>query len=652
MQIIKTIKFIVVTFTCLIVVASSSVAQTLANKEVDSLEKIITTTPIDSTKLRAINRLAFHYLFVDVNKSLELLQNGIYEAEKLNELFCKAELLNTKATYFDISGQRDSAEITFNTSLKISKEKGYNNNEVMTLNSLGLFYWKSGAFEKALTYFFNALEINGNYYIEDKTSRANYLSNIGLIYQELNQYNKALVYHNKALDIRTQKQEINGQAISYANIGVCYQNLKNYKQAEQYFLKAINKAQAAKNLWMYHSLYDNLGNTYQLSNKNKEAIDAFKIALNKPDNLPPNPKSDLSIYTNLASLYNKLNQPKVAITYAQKGLSLLDEYKQLYLFSDGLFYANAEANYRIGNIEKGNQSMQQYKMVLDSVFSDKNAQALAELETKYELVKKDKTLLEQQQILQQQQLNYTNKTIWFITSIALLLITIGVLYYLFKRKQAIAKQASLELNLAEEKKHAQIQEERLRISRELHDNIGSYLTLINAWVEQLPELNKDELNQNLPQIQSTLMLSMRELRKTVWLLNNQSITIDAVVIRLRDFFKPLNQTQTKITIKAEGNTEQTLTDIQTTHFFRVLQEAVTNAYKHANANNININLVANHQLHFTITDDGVGFSTNVAKSGNGLQNIKSRMEELNGTLSINSQPNSGTTIEGSFSFIG
>src|SRR5690606_37883274 len=138
-----------------------------------------------------------------------------------------------------------------------------------------------------------------------------------------------------------------------------------------------------------------------------------------------------------------------------------------------------------------------------------------------------------------------------------LLFAAGILFYLFKRKEAVAKQVALELKLIEEKERTHIQEERLRISRELHDNIGSYLTLINASVEQMPEMNFEGITKSLPELQKTLSLSMRELRKTVWLLNNQKVSVDVFAFRLRDFFRPLDQNGVKITVKTDGDTEQT-----------------------------------------------------------------------------------------------
>ena len=193
----------------------------------------------------------------------------------------------------------------------------------------------------------------------------------------------------------------------------------------------------------------------------------------------------------------------------------------------------------------------------------------------------------------------------------------------------------MELSLAEQKEVSRLQAERLRISRELHDNIGSYLTLMSASIEQLSIQNgnnsKDGENPlKINDLQDTISMSMRELRKTVWLLNKQSVSIDEIALRIRDFFKPLHQNGTYIFVKTEGNTEEKINEIQTTQLFRVIQEAVNNAYKYAKSNKIEIKLAAtsDKKLSFSIADNGEGFNLDQSNSGNGLQNIKSRIAEL------------------------
>jgi signal transduction histidine kinase len=627
---------------------SPASAQTLPAAEVDSLTRLVSNTADDSLRGRALNKLAFHYTFNDMEKALPLLNQGLREADQHRLRFGKAELLNTKAIYFDVRGEKDSALYHFNQSLAISREHGFRSIEVMSLNGMGLFKWKSGRFEEALEDFFAALEMNETHFPDRKESRANYLSNIGLIYQEIRQFDKAIGYHEQALAIRGELGLINGQAISYANLGASYKNLEKLSVAEQYYLKAIEKSETAQNWRMYYSLHDNLANIYALTDRTDEAILAYQKSLNRPPQVGENPKNDLSACINLASLYNKLKKPRVAMEYATRGFEVLDRHPQLVNFSEGLHFAFAESHYMLGDIAGGGRHMKTYRTLLDTLFSQENARSLADLEKKYETIRKDNTILQQQQTIQQKELEIQKRTLWAVMAIAVVLILSGFLFYLFRRKEAIARQAALELRLAEQKELAKVQEERLRISRELHDHIGSYLTLMSASVEQLQGENGHAAE--FRELQDNLSVTMRELRKTVWLLNRQQVSVEEITVRLRDFFKPLHQNGTIIRVTSEGNTEVNLTEIQSTHLFRIVQEATSNAYKYASCSQISIHLRVeeDQKLCLRIEDDGKGFDPGKAVSGNGIRNMKSRMEELHGELDIHSVPGKGTVIDGCF----
>ena len=131
-------------------------------------------------------------------------------------------------------------------------------------------------------------------------------------------------------------------------------------------------------------------------------------------------------------------------------------------------YENENQHKKAYDLKK--QEMQ----MMDTLYSINRAKSLAEIETKYETAQKDKAILEQQQTIQQKELDLRTRNLWFVSSLGLLLLIAGFLFFLFKRKEAI-ETSGFGAEIAEEKERTHLQEERLRISRELHDNIGSYL---------------------------------------------------------------------------------------------------------------------------------------------------------------------------------
>ena len=158
--------------------------------------------------------------------------------------------------------------------------------------------------------------------------------------------------------------------------------------------------------------------------------------------------------------------------------------------------------------------------------------------------------------------------------------------------------------------------------------------------------HQHKLPKIIPTYKSTIV-KHEELRKTVWLLNNQEISIDALALRLRDFFKPLNQNGTKITVKLKENTENAYRYSGNTSF-RIVQEAVNNAYKYSQAQNICIHLEFTNKICFSIIDDGIGFEVMTIQNGNGLQNMQTRMKELKGEIQVLSEVGKGTKVSGCF----
>src|SRR5690606_38641158 len=115
--------------------------------------------------------------------------------------------------------------------------------------------------------------------------------------------------------------------------------------------------------------------------------------------------------------------------------------------------------------------------------------------------------------------------------------------------------------------------------------------------------------------------------------------------------KPLQKKGIAIVVSTTGETDVKLTEVQTTHLFRIIQEAVNNSYKHSECSEIKIQLNAKemNRFYFSIEDNGKGMEEMVSE-GNGLKNLQFRIEELGGSLQVTSSPGKGTKVYGSFYF--
>lgn len=192
-----------------------------------------------------------------------------------------------------------------------------------------------------------------------------------------------------------------------------------------------------------------------------------------------------------------------------------------------------------------------------------------------------------------------------------------------------------------------IQQERHRISRDLHDNIGAYATALTAGAEQLHSLaTKEDVQQAAENISANAKSIIASLQETIWVLNNDSISITDFADRFKVYAKKITQHNYGIQIRfhewIEKDTE--LSPAEALHLFRAMQEVLHNALRHSLASLVNVEITGNNDfLCFLIKDNGKGFDVNQQSAGNGLYNMRHRCKEAGYDLGIVSNA-AGTTV--------
>jgi signal transduction histidine kinase len=216
-------------------------------------------------------------------------------------------------------------------------------------------------------------------------------------------------------------------------------------------------------------------------------------------------------------------------------------------------------------------------------------------------------------------------------------------YFIIKnrriKEEKLRAEAAFQLQLKEVEARSAMQHERLRISRELHDNIGAHLTFINATVDGM-----DKSNAKTQQVKDLTNETLRDLRKTVWLINKSSVRIEEFVLKLREFLKNIPQVQVLSTIE---DTSIELNAEMITELFRTTQECVNNALKYSGAESIIVDINSSaEKIAIEVKDNGCGFDIEeLSNKGFGLENMQHRMEVLGGTCLIQSEKNKGTQIK-------
>jgi signal transduction histidine kinase/Tfp pilus assembly protein PilF len=624
------------------------------SQNLDSLLTVARQTKNDSAKIRMFNKIAFSYIFNDTKKAIEVLNEGKALAEAAQFNFGLTELTNTHGIYMDVTGKSDSAGFYFEKALKMSRTHGFGIIESMCVNNLGMFNWNRANYDEALDYFFQALKMYE--LIDDERSTAIALNNIGLIYQEMNLTEKALSYHEKSLKVREKYNLENDQIASLNNIGINLKDLGRIDDAISSFKKGIDLAKRKNNLIDYYKLTDNLANAYNVNGNLDLALQTYLKALDKPEGYESEQKRELATLNNIAALYNEMNNPKVALSYADKGFKLVEKYPEIELLSADLNLTTAESYYMLDDFKKARQNRQRFITLKDSIFSENNAVAMADLEVKYETEKKEREILIQRAELAETKLTIQqrNYQIYSLIGFALILGLIGYLFYnqqKLKNKQ-LHKENELKDALIKIETQNRLQEQRLRISRDLHDNIGAQLTFIISSIDNLRygfDIKDEKLNNKLETISQFTSGTIYELRDTIWAMNKSEISLEDLQSRISNFIEKADAASHGVAFQLNSKTSDIgdfkFSSVEGMNIYRIIQESINNALKYAEANHITVDFSKEkNALVFKVSDDGKGFNLATINRGNGLNNMDKRAHDIGAGIKILSEETKGTTI--------
>jgi signal transduction histidine kinase/ligand-binding sensor domain-containing protein len=239
------------------------------------------------------------------------------------------------------------------------------------------------------------------------------------------------------------------------------------------------------------------------------------------------------------------------------------------------------------------------------------------------------------------------KTWWFILITVLMAASIifGISYYVVWQRYQM-KSRKLEMK-------QQLVNERERISRELHDNIGSQLSYISNNIDWLAEtrgsFSKEEETKRLAIVNDTAKNLVSDLRETIWAMKKESIMMDELADKLKSFLqsqcilKPLMD----VVITENIQMNYSFSPTEALNIFRTCQEAIVNSIRHSQADKICFIIQSDtaEDFSFTIEDNGKGFDQQKNyKNHYGLENMMHRTAESGANFFIKSEPGKGTKV--------
>jgi signal transduction histidine kinase len=193
------------------------------------------------------------------------------------------------------------------------------------------------------------------------------------------------------------------------------------------------------------------------------------------------------------------------------------------------------------------------------------------------------------------------------------------------------------------------EQERQRIAKNLHENIGQRLTMLAIEIGQLKRdsLNADDVPSPIDSVLKQSLGILADVKTTAHELHSPRLEYLGIAAVMGSFCRDLGeQKKVEIDFRSDGLPNLVPQDI-TLCFLRVLQEALHNATKHSGVRQFDVHLRGtSDEIHLTVSDCGVGFNLETAMKagGLGINHMQERLKLVKGSLSIDSQPKGGTTI--------
>jgi signal transduction histidine kinase len=623
----------------------------LAAQNIDSLKTIAYGKASDSIKIDALHKLGAIFLNSDLKQTLRFNKDCFALSRKSKLDFGLAKSYNLRGIIHDINGNIDSSYYCYYKAQYHVKKVKLPITEASINNNLGLLDYNSGKYTNAINYYVKALKIFEK--IDDKEGQANALSNISLVYERLHDFKNSYNYIMQALKIRKEIKDEYGVSVCYVNLGNLYENQLDRNKSIENYKKAIVIKRKIDDQNGLSTVNNNLASVLIKDKKYAEALQCLNesVTISKKLDFKTNL---IYAYSGFTDYYIKTNDLKKAKEFNALSYSIATE------LNEAISKLNCIKYYeKIALLENDFEKAYSYSRAKDSIQANLNSldvqKAITEIETKYEVEKKEKELLQSKVEIAKNELQIKKKNTQFqiLALILIALITIGYLIYRQQKLKNKQREQEFELKSAikEIETQNQLQEQRLSISRDLHDNIGAQLTFVISSVDNLKfgnQINDSKIENQLTKISDFTKATIIELRDTIWAMNNNEFSFDDLRSRIFNFIEKAKIA--KENIQFEFNIDEKLATIKLSslvgiNIYRTIQEAINNAIKYSNGTKISVDVKSfKNKIQIEVKDNGQGFDIEKVDFGNGLNNMKKRIEEIDGVFEVNSIVGKGTRI--------
>ncbi|MBS1634945.1 MAG: tetratricopeptide repeat protein [Bacteroidetes bacterium] len=640
-------------YICLFLTACYCSTMLHGQRAADSLLMLVKSTNDDSMKVKWLNDAAWETMYSDQDLTLSRARQALAIASRTKNPYSLSDSYNTIGVFYYITSAFDSSIIYCEKSLAIRLKLNDKRGLVSSYNNLGGAKKELGDYKAETECYFKALKYAEE--IKDSAYQSAIINNIADAFLRQKQYKQSETYNLKSLAIRVARHDIKGQISCYINLGTTLYWQKEYKRSEEYFREAEKLLGINADSYLIAKFHANYAALLKDTGREREALKHIKLSIEENDRIG-NRNSNLVNYINIASISEALGQHKEAQQEYMQALSIARETGSLQ-WQRQSYLGIATTSYALGQYKQAYENHLEYTTLKDSLQNQETEELITETEAKYKVEKKEneiQLLKQKEQIrmleMKEQELRLGRRNVWLLISgiVIILLILTGYFYISRQRIKAEAMRRAAALE-AEEK-------ERMRIARDIHDDLGSGLSKIKFMAE-LVASQKDvgpETSRQIQSVTETATQLVDNMRDLIWVLNPENTTLDTLVSRIREYSTeylsdfPL-ELETRI---PEHLPVLNLTKEAYRNIFFIVKESLQNIVKHARATRVDLSVKADeHGLEIIITDNGIGMDLqSLTAKGNGLRNIQTRATAVGGRSDIQAKPGKG--VRSVFAFPG
>jgi len=607
-------------------------------KEIDSLKKDYSLQKDPLKKAKTVYELSFFYSYSDSSQSKAYLEQGL-QLSKNSDLWLAIGKVYEGAFYMDydhVNGLRIFREAE-KALQQFQDPLAYYYRAKSLSNMATIYQWQDKQLEMMDVLMKEALPASLK--AKDEVLIGNVYYKIGLNFWNNIQYSNANKYLLLAIqhmekgnyDVWILEESYKMLILSQCSSGLLKEAKSTLAKYEK-FVKANAGEIPISNYYYNQAVYFRFSKQYDSAvTAMKKAISAFK-------------SEKLTDIREISSLYFQLSLIQYDQGDYKAALNSLQLSEKAYEGRDFQFFqdsVNMAVRYymiyeKLGEHKNAFEWSKKYIELRDTLFERKIRESILDYEVKYKTLEKEKEINGLKADKEKSDLVIRNT--WIIAGLILMIILI-ILYFLSKSQQKNRRLLALDAMLQGEEK------ERNRLSRDLHDGLGSVLASIKY---KMLDVDKSKQEEKVNAMLNEMDFAITEMRRISLNLMPEALRRFGLQVSLEDLCKSLQNSKTQIELQFYGELNSLSHDKQT-HIYRIVQELLNNSLKHAHPQHILVQCsLEEHAILITVEDDGAGFDVDVLEKkeneGSGLKNVKTRINYLHGTMDVQSQPGKGTTI--------